>query len=485
MTFGTGAVKITPAHDPNDFLCGKRNNLEFINILNDDGTMNDKCGKYAGKKRYDVRVEMLKDMQDLGLYRGRKKNPMVLSLCSKSGDVIEPLLKPQWFVNCQDIAKKMIEVVQNKEMTIHPPNQEKIWYNYMTNIEDWCISRQLWWGHQIPAYKVKFQDGSFLKDNEGEVKWFVGREESEVRAKVEKETTATFTLIQDEDVLDTWFSSGLLPFTTMGWPDVEDPDFKVFFPNHCLETGYDILFFWVARMAMMSVWMCDKLPFTEVIFHNIVRDENGEKMSKSKGNVIDPMEVIDGCSLEQILKKIQESLLPEKEKKLSMEGKKKKFPKGIPKCGSDAMRFSLLGFVKENKDINLDMEIIMKNRKFCNKIWNSYKFVRDLLKSDFQPQQSLTNLNAADQWILYHYNDTVRQVNESIESKRYGAAVELIYVFWMFYFCDFYIEYSKDIKQEDENYKSNREVLFWVLESFLRLLHPIMPFLSEELYQKL
>ena len=490
MAFGTGAVKVTPAHDLNDFECGKRNNLEFINILNDDGTFNENSGKYKNKRRYDVRYEIMADLTELGLFRGKKPNPMVITLCSKSKDVIEPLLRPQWYVDCKDIAKRMIDVVKTDEMIIYPANQKQIWYHFLENIEDWCISRQLWWGHQIPAYRVLLKNGEYLKDNEGETAWFVGKDEQEVTTEVKTKTTEEFTLVQDEDVLDTWFSSALLPFSSFNWPNTECDEYKAFFPNHVLETGNDILFFWIARMVMMSLLLTDQVPFKNVILHSMVRDENNEKMSKTKGNVIDPLEVIDGCDLKSIVEKIQNSVLKESEKKKSVAYKKKKFKNGIPRCGSDALRYSLLGYFNETKDINLDLSIVIRDRQFCNKIWNSYKLIRMLIPDDFKFEKTqakdFLNHEAVDLWILYSLNQTIIEVNKSFNDNKFGDAVEAISSFWTKKFCDFYLEYSKKVDETNkEKLNQNRQTLFYILETFLRLLHPVMPYLSEELYQKL
>lgn len=490
MDVGTGAVKVTPAHDPNDYECGKRNKLEFINILNDDGSLNDVCGPYANMMRYDVRVKILKDLEALGLYRGKKANPMALSICNRSNDIIEPRLKPQWYVDCKDISKRLIEIVEKKEMVLVPSSHEKIWNHFINNLEDWCISRQLWWGHQIPAYQCKLADGTFIKDQEGQTKWYVGRshEEAEKAAK-EDNQNVEFTLVQDEDVLDTWFSSALLPFSNFGWPNVDSEDFKAFFPNTILETGYDILFFWVARMAMMSLMLCDQVPFKTVLLHNIVRDEEGQKMSKSKGNVIDPLELIDGCDLKRLVEKIENSILPDKEKQRSIKQKKEALPNGIPKCGSDAMRFALLNYVSENKDINFDINIPISFRNFCTKIWNSYKLVRMTLPEDYVPrydEANFLNYGKADLWILSELHKTIKEVNDNFENYKFGSVTDQLTSFWFKKFCDFYLEYSKTIDKDDKvSLTQTHDVLFYVLETFLRLLHPTMPFLSEELYQKL
>ena len=327
MNFGTGAVKITPAHDPNDFICGNKHNLEFITIMNDDGTFNENGGKYQGMLRYEVRVQIWKDLEELGLLKGKKPHAMRLGFCDRSGDVIEPMVKPQWYVKMTDeLVQHMLSAVQTEKLKITPPVYVNTWNGWVNKLEDWCISRQLWWGHRIPAYlvKVKGTEGS-PNPNDGK-DWVIGRDLEEATKRAEEKYSTTrdnLILTQDEDVLDTWFSSALYPFSIFGWPD-KTQDLETFYPNTLLETGHDILFFWVARMVIMSYYLTDKtLPFKEVFLHSIVRDEKGEKMSKSKGNVIDPMEIINGCSVDVLIDKIKNSALSEKDKASSIVYKKK------------------------------------------------------------------------------------------------------------------------------------------------------------------
>jgi valyl-tRNA synthetase len=346
MALGTGAVKVTPAHDENDFKCGKRHGLPFLTVIAEDGRMAASCpAPFAGMMRYDARYAICKALETMGLMRGKADNKMALSVCSRTGDVIEPLMKPQWYVRCDGMAKRAADAVRSGELTIVPDIHHGVWFHYMDNIRDWCVSRQLWWGHRIPAYFATVEAGARAPgapEPEEAQRWFVARSEEEARAQAAARfgvAPAAVRLAQDEDVLDTWFSSGLFPFSTFGWPDEQHADFKAFYPNSLLETGHDILFFWVARMVMMGQQLTGKLPFRTVYLHAMVRDKEGRKMSKSKGNVIDPMEVIYGCDLETLHQKVRDGNLPAKEVELAIKGQRENFPDGLPECGADALRF--------------------------------------------------------------------------------------------------------------------------------------------------
>lgn len=372
--FGTGAVKITPAHDPNDYEVGKRHDLPFITIFDDDGIIVGDYGKFTGMKRFQCRKEILVALKEIGLYRDTVNNPMVVPVCSRSKDVVEPIIKPQWWVKSDDMGAKAAEAVRSGELKIIPDMHTKTWFSWMKDIRDWCISRQLWWGHRIPAYRVTFSDAK-LQDANPDV-WVVGRTENEALLKATKQfnvTASDIQLAQDEDVLDTWFSSALVTFASFGWPE-KTPDLDAFYPNCLLETGHDILFFWVARMVFLGQKLMGKLPFKEVFMHPIIRDAHGRKMSKSLGNVIDPMDVICGISLEDLNQSLYNSNLDPKEINKAIAGQKQDFPNGIPECGSDAMRFALCSYNLQSRDINLDILRVQGYRFFCNKIWNATKF---------------------------------------------------------------------------------------------------------------
>jgi len=504
MTFGTGAVKVTPAHDPNDFACGRRHGLEEITIFTDDGQMAANTGQFAGMMRLDARVEVLKALKEKGLSRGEAVNKMRLGKCSRTGDIIEPMLKPQWWLDCAGMAKRATDAVRNGELRIVPDDHKKTWFRWLDNIRDWCISRQLWWGHRIPGYYVTIA---------GELKTEpVVAESAEKAAQIAAETygcdPSAVTLTQDEDVLDTWFSSGLFPFSPLGWPDENAADLQAWHPTTLLETGQDILFFWVARMVMMSMQLTDKLPFTEVYLHAMVRDKYGRKMSKSLGNVIDPLEVINGVSLDDLQAKLQAGNLDPRELEKAMKMNTVEYPQGIPECGSDALRFGLLAHVGQGKDINLDVQRVAGYSKFCNKLWNATRFafmyigkeggaftpgalpVSLQLHASNGPRADLASL--PDAWILSRLAEAVNQVDEQLRTYQIALACETIYTFWYKELCDVYLEAIKPIMQLDESSIANaatkhatQTVLHACLHYGLRLLHPFMPFVTEELFHRL
>lgn len=513
MNFGTGAVKVTPAHDPNDFDCGRRHGLAEITIFTDDGKIASGCGKFSGMLRFEARIAILAELKTLGLFRGEADNKMRLGICSRTGDVIEPMLKPQWWVNCSGMAKRAVDAVRNGELKIMPPDHEKTWYGWLENIRDWCVSRQLWWGHRIPAY--------FPKVKGVEVEVAVATSLEEARALVaEREgcDPADVTLEQDEDVLDTWFSSGLFPFSCLGWPDLQAADYKAWHPTSLLETGQDILFFWVARMVMLSLELTNQLPFTEVYLHAMVRDKRGRKMSKSLGNVIDPLEVINGVSLDDLLAKLDAGNIDAKELAAAKQMNMEEYPQGIPECGSDALRFGLLAHCGQGRDVNLDINRVVGYRNFCNKLWNATRFaflyfdpsqqpgsttqqapfrpaplpvaMRLISAAECEPKVDLPML--ADAWILSRLAKVVRAINEHLEAYEIANAATAIYDFWYNKLCDVYLESIKPVMQLDSSDIGNaatkhttQTVLHACLHYGLRLLHPFMPYVTEELYQRL
>ncbi|TFK80279.1 hypothetical protein K466DRAFT_504183 [Polyporus arcularius HHB13444] len=491
MSFGTGAVKITPAHDPNDYEVGIRHKLPFINILNDDGTFNENAGeKFKGMKRFHARVAVVQALKDAGLYVETKDNPMQIPICSKSGDIIEPILKPQWWVNCKPLAEAALERTRAGELNISPKSSEAEWYRWLEGIQDWCISRQLWWGHRCPAYYVNIE-GQEQDRNDGKY-WVVGRtlEEATERAK-KLAGSAKFTLEQDEDVLDTWFSSGLWPWSTLGWPE-KTPDLETFYPTSMLETGWDIIFFWVARMVMLGVHLTGQMPFSEVYCHAMIRDAHGRKMSKSLGNVIDPLDVIQGLDLEALHQKLYEGNLDEREIVKAKAGQKKDFPKGIPQCGTDALRFALCAYSGGvGRDINLEILRVEGYRKFCNKIFNATKFAMLKLDEKFVPEPTpkpTGNESLVEKWILHKLNLASEEINKQLTERNFMNATGAAYNFWLYELCDVYIEAMKPMTDEsasETTRKSAQQTLYTCLDHGLRLLHPFMPYVTEELWQRL
>ncbi|KAH9902207.1 tRNA synthetases class I-domain-containing protein [Xylariomycetidae sp. FL2044] len=486
--FGTGAVKITPAHDPNDFALGQRHNLEFVNILTDDGLMNDNAGPYKGQKRFDVRYTVQDDLKKIGLYVDKKDNPMKVPVCSKSKDVIEPIMKPQWWMRMKDLAAPAIQVVKDGKIKIKPESAEKSYYRWMEDINDWCLSRQLWWGHRCPVYYAQVEGEA--EDRANEKLWFSGRTEEEARGKAEKALSGKkFTLHQDEDVLDTWFSSGLWPFSTLGWPK-KTSDLENLYPTSVLETGWDILFFWIARMIMLGLKMVGEIPFKEVYCHTLVRDSEGRKMSKSKGNVIDPLDVISGIPLDKLHEKLALGNLDPSEVEKATKYQKSAFPDGIPQCGADAMRFCMVNYTTGGGDINFDIKVMHGYRKFCNKIYQATKYVLGKIDKDFVPQRTgkLSGKESlAEKWILHKMNECAKEMNEAIPAREFSKSTGAIYQYWYNYLCDVYIENSKAIIQdgaEDER-RSAVDTLYTALENALKMIHPYMPYLTEELWQRL
>ena len=473
--FGTGCVKITPAHDFNDFEIGKRHDLEIISILDQTARINESApSKYQGLDRFEARKMVIDDLEELGLMHEIEDYKLTVPRGDRSGAILEPLITNQWFLKMDPLAKPAIKVVKNGELKFIPENWSKTYFEWLENIQDWCISRQLWWGHRIPAWY----------DNDGNV--YVGESEKEIRKKHNIEDSVTLT--QDDDVLDTWFSSALWPFSSLGWPD-ETYDLKTFYPTNVLVTGFDIIFFWVARMVMMGLKFMGKIPFKEVYIHGLIKDKNGQKMSKSKGNILDPIDLIDGISLDELLeKRVQGLMQPEMEKRI-INDTKKEFPNGIPDFGTDALRFNFAIQASTGRDIRLDLKRVEGYRNFCNKIWNASRFIKmntnDFELADIQNYEG----HPIDQWIQSKFAVTIGEVERQFGQYRFDLAATAMYEFVWNDFCDWYIELSKTLLNDPESTESEKEYtknnLIKMLDAILRMLHPIIPFITEEIWQSL
>ncbi|MEW5299660.1 MAG: hypothetical protein WDW36_002653 [Sanguina aurantia] len=482
MSFGTGAVKITPAHDPNDFATGKRHKLEFISILDDNGCINDAGGPlFKGQPRFQTRVEIVNFLKEKGLFRGVADNPMRLGLCSRSKDVIEPVCKPQWWVACKGMAEKSTQAVRDGTLEIVPKEFESVWFRWLDNIRDWCISRQLWWGHRIPAYYVQLEGessadrGSPGAPNENMTRWVVGRTHAHALSIAQARYPGKqVTLLQDEDVLDTWFSSGLFPFSVFQWPQ-QTADLAKFYPGALLETGHDILFFWVARMVMMGIQLTGQVPFKTVYLHAMVRDAHGRKMSKSLGNVIDPLNVISGISLQGLHDTLEGGNLDPKEVAKAKSGQVADFPLGIEECGTDALRFALVSYTTQARDINLDIARVISYRHWCNKLWNAIRFAMMNLPEGYvapSPEElaaRVPSMPPASRWLLSKLSSATAATIQGLDTYDFSASTQRCYSFWQYELCD----------------AATRDALWAALDAGLRLLHPFMPFVTEELWQRL
>ena len=473
--FGTGCVKITPAHDFNDYDMGKRHNLPMINILTDDAKINDDAPEaYRGLDRFDARKQIVADLDAQGSLVKIEPHKLKVPRGDRTGAVIEPYLTDQWYVAVESLAKPAIEAVESGEIRFVPENWNKTYYQWMHNIQDWCISRQLWWGHRIPAWY----------DENGKV--FVGRTEEEVREK--HGLGNDVTLSQDDDVLDTWFSSALWPFATMGWPE-ETPDLETFVPSSVLVTGFDIIFFWVARMIMMTKKFTGKIPFKDIYITGLIRDENGDKMSKSKGNVLDPIDLIDGIDIESLVTKRTAGMMqPQLAEKIAKRTRKQ-FPDGIQAYGTDALRFTFAAMASTSRDINFDMARVEGYRNFCNKIWNASRFVlMNTEEHDTGRDGGEMVLSMADRWIWAKFQQTLVEFEKALEDYRFDIAAQTVYEFTWNQFCDWYLELTKPVLSNDASTdaekRGTRHTLINVLESLLRLLHPLMPFITDTIWQR-
>ncbi|WP_334013760.1 valine--tRNA ligase [Alteromonas sp. S167] len=473
--FGTGCVKITPAHDFNDYDMGKRHNLPMINILTDDAKINDDAPEaYRGLDRFDARKQIVADLEAQGSLVKIEPHKLKVPRGDRTGAVIEPYLTDQWYVAVESLAKPAIEAVESGEIRFVPENWNKTYYQWMHNIQDWCISRQLWWGHRIPAWY----------DENGNV--FVGRTEEDVREK--HGLGSDVTLSQDDDVLDTWFSSALWPFATMGWPE-ETPDLETFVPSSVLVTGFDIIFFWVARMIMMTKKFTGKIPFKDIYITGLIRDENGDKMSKSKGNVLDPIDLIDGIDIESLVTKRTAGMMqPQLAEKIAKRTRKQ-FPDGIQAYGTDALRFTFAAMASTSRDINFDMARVEGYRNFCNKIWNASRFVlMNTEEHDTGRDGGEMVLSMADRWIWAKFQQTLVEFEKALEDYRFDIAAQTVYEFTWNQFCDWYLELTKPVLNNDASTEAEkrgtRHTLINVLESLLRLLHPLMPFITDTIWQR-
>jgi len=473
--FGTGCVKITPAHDFNDYDMGKRHSLPMINILTDDAKINDESPEaYRGLDRFDARKQIVADLDAQGALVKIEPHKLKVPRGDRTGAVIEPYLTDQWYVAVESLAKPAIEAVESGEIRFVPENWNKTYYQWMHNIQDWCISRQLWWGHRIPAWY----------DDSGNI--YVGRTEAEVRAK--NSLGDDIALRQDDDVLDTWFSSALWPFATMGWPE-KTPELETFLPSSVLVTGFDIIFFWVARMIMMTKKFTGQIPFKDIYITGLIRDENGDKMSKSKGNVLDPIDLIDGIDLETLVKKRTSGMMQPKLAEKIEKRTRKQFPDGIHAYGTDALRFTFAAMASTSRDINFDMARVEGYRNFCNKIWNASRFVlMNTEEHDTGRDGGEMVLSIADRWIWAKFQQTLVEFEKALEDYRFDIAAHIVYEFTWNQFCDWYLELTKPVLSNEASSEAEkrgtRHTLINVLENLLRLLHPLMPFITDTIWQR-
>ena len=469
--FGTGCVKITPAHDFNDFEIGKRHNLEQINILNLDGTLNENVPKdFVGLSREDARKKVINKMELLGLLEKTEPYKITIPTGERSNSVLEPLITSQWFVNQKELSKEAIKVVKNDDTSFVPKNWENTYFSWMNDIQDWCISRQLWWGHRIPAWY----------DDDGNI--YVAEDEKSVRKKYQLE--AELILKQEDDVLDTWFSSSLWTFSTLGWPS-STKLLKRYHPTNVLVTGFDIIFFWVARMIMMTTHFIKEVPFKKIFIHGLIKDSEGQKMSKSKGNTLDPLDIIDGINLKELLEKRTQGLMQPQMRERIEKRTIKEFPEGINAYGTDALRLTFCSLASGSRDINFDMKRVEGYRNFCNKLWNASRFI-DLQLEKYEISDEESNENI-DQWINFKLNETSKKIEGAFENYRFDLATKAIYEFIWYEFCDWYIELSKiRLSNESTDNASKAKIIRSMvntLEKTLRLAHPIMPFITEEIWQ--
>jgi valyl-tRNA synthetase len=470
--FGTGCVKLTPAHDFNDYEVGQRRGLPLINILTADARINDEApAAYRGLDRFEARKRIVADLETAGLLEKVEAHRLTIPRGDRSGAVIEPWLTDHWYVRIAPLAAPAIRAVEDGRIRFVPENWDRTYFEWMRNIKDWCISRQLWWGHRIPAWYGP--DGAI----------YVGESEADVRKR--HGLADDLLLVQDEDVLDTWFSSGLWPISTLGWPE-RTREFETYYPTSVLVTGFDIIFFWVARMAMLGLHFTGEVPFREVYIHGLIRDHEGQKMSKSKGNVLDPLDIVDGIGLEALVAKrttglMQPQLAPGIERST-----RKQFPDGIAAFGTDALRFTFASMATLSRDLRFDLGRVEGYRNFCNKLWNAARFV--LMATESPLPDGATTLSAHDRWIRSRLSATISAVRAGFAQYRFDLAAQAVYEFTWYEFCDWYLEFCKPVLQPDGGTDAARRgaqrTLLETLETLLRLLHPLMPFITEEIWQR-
>ena len=469
MSFGTGCLKVTPAHDFNDFEIGKRHKLAFLNILNKDGTLNENAPKkYQNLKMLEARKIIIEDLDQANLLAGSEKHKLAIPRGERTGEILEPFLTEQWYLKTKNLAQEASKLVRNGKVQFVPKNWEKTFFNWMKDIEDWCISRQLWWGHRIPAW---------YDENK---KVYVGKSEAEVR----KRNKVSGTLTRDEDVLDTWFSSQLWTFATLGWPK-KTKQLAKFHPTSILVTGFDIIFFWVARMIMISQKFLKEPPFKKVFIHGLVRDSEGQKMSKSKGNIIDPIDVIDGIPLKTLIAKRTENLIVPSLREKIERATKKEFPSGIPSFGTDALRLTFASLASGSRDINFDVKRVEGYRNFCNKLWNASRFIKLQCKG-YKKSKKFSD-DPIDKWIRSEFNKSLESYVDHIDNSRFDLATQVLYEFIWEKLCDWYIEFCK-IRLNDQSISNAEKAqiknsLLDIFEKTLKLAHPMMPFITEEIWQ--
>ena len=473
--FGSGCVKITPGHDFNDYEIGKRHDLALINIFDRNAALTDDVpAPYRRLDRFVARKQVVADLEALGLLEKIEPHSLQVPRGDRSGAVLEPWLTDQWYVRIAPLAGPAIEAVESGRIRFVPETWAKTYFQWMHNIQDWCISRQLWWGHQIPAWY----------DTEGNV--YVARTEQDAAKQALMKLGRAVELRRDEDVLDTWFSSALWPFSTLGWPN-QTPELATFYPTSVLVTGFDIIFFWVARMIMMGLKFAGDVPFREVYITGLIRDESGDKMSKSKGNIIDPLDLIDGVMVDALVAKRTSGMMQPQLRDKIEKSTRKRFPEGIAAYGTDALRFTLASLATMGRDIRLDLGRLEGYKNFGNKLWNAARYVMMNLEGVAQPVPATPDTSIAGRWIRSRLGATIAAVREHLAVYRFDLAAQAAYEFAWYDYCDWYLELSKPTLQSAEatveNKQATRRTLVEVLEAYLRLLHPLMPFITEEIWQ--